>query len=148
MAKRIQLAIGSKAEADKFNPLLRKGELAIVYNGNDAKVVTSISEDGQHINSGLVLWDSALLNTVAADNVKKVNAAGEAQIAEMNAIKKNIDSTAETVTKNAAAAQNAADIATEKAEEAKTLIDDAFLARLSLKVVDGKLCYSHYEEVE
>jgi hypothetical protein len=146
MAKRIQLAIGSKAEADKFNPLLRKGELAIVYNGNDAKVVTSISEDGQHINSGLVLWDSALLNTVAADNVKKVNDAGTTQLAAINEIKTAIDATAATVAQNKTAAETAAETATQKAAEATTLINDAFLTTMGLKVVDGKICMDDNKE--
>lgn len=148
MAKRIQLAIGSKAEADQYNPLLRKGELAIVYNGNDAKVVTSIKEDGQRINAGLVLWDSALLTTVANDNVKKVNAAGSTQITEMNKIKSAIDTTATQVAKNAADANTAAETATQKAQEASTLINDAFLATLGLKVINGDICMEDDEEEE
>ena len=146
MAKRIQLAIGSKAEADQYNPLLRKGELAIVYNGNDAKVVTSIKEDGQRINSGLVLWDSALLNTVVDNNVKKVNEAGTAQLTEMNKIKSTIDTTATQVAQNAADANTAAETATQKAQEASTLIDDAFLAKLGLKVINGDICMEDDEE--
>lgn len=148
MAKRIQLAIGSKAEADQYNPILRKGELAIVYNGNDAKVVTSIKEDGQRINAGLVLWDSALLTTVANDNVKKVNAAGSTQITEINKIKSAIDTTAAQVAQNAADANTAAETATQKAQEASTLIDDAFLAKLGLKVINGDICMEDDEEEE
>lgn len=146
MAKRIQLAIGSKAEADKYNPLLRRGELAIVHDGNDAKVVTSITEDGQRINEGLTLWDSALLSSVVSDNVKKVTETGAAQIAAINSIKSEIDATAQTVAQNKTDAETAATTATEKAEEAKTLLDDAFLKTLGMKIVDGKLCYVYYKE--
>lgn len=86
------------------------------------------------------------INDLTAANIKKIDDTATAQITAINSIKTEIDSTAQTVAQNKEDAQTAANTATEKAEEASALIDDAFLLKLGLKAIDGSICMDDNKE--
>ena len=96
---------------------------------------------------------SAQLAQTQAQEANKfaVGAADSAEQARIlletiNVIKAAIDEAEATVAQNKTAAETAANTATQKAEEATTLINDAFLATMGLKVVDEKICMDDNKE--